>query len=357
MVSEHENAEDRGRLPAHEVREVVETSLCLLENKQREGRHRFVAFNLGFLPNLSYVNIAADCYMNIVSNHILSYDKVSRPYVTYDLPKVVTPTQQFTKYSFYLMTGFWPEQVSAISDELTLIPEMIQCRKTRCAATKEQAIFLLLRRWHLPTSWEIVSKDMRQQRSWCILIYYELFYLLAQHYRKLVRVLDYRRIMPLLESWGVQMNEHCGTNPSVLFFTDGKPWRMSRPGRGETVRQICEAAGCGDINLMQRAYYNGHYKYHGAKVQHVLQAGGMVYSFTCPIRNHDAMVLRNSAMHEMLCALYINGDPDRPVHVVTDKAYGRNDHFRPHWCVRSNSTNIAGVLIFMQSRVINQSTI
>ena len=48
MVSEHENAEDRGRLPAHEVREVVETSLCLLENKQREGRHRFVAFNLGF---------------------------------------------------------------------------------------------------------------------------------------------------------------------------------------------------------------------------------------------------------------------------------------------------------------------
>jgi hypothetical protein len=82
MVSEHESAEDRGRLPAHEVREVVETSLCLLENKQCEGRHRFVAFNLGFLPNLSYVNIAADCYMNLVCNHILSYDKVSRPYVT-----------------------------------------------------------------------------------------------------------------------------------------------------------------------------------------------------------------------------------------------------------------------------------
>ncbi len=93
---------------------------------------------------------------------------------------------------------------------------------------------------------------------------------------------------------------------------------------GETVRQICEAAGCGDINLMQRAYYNRHYKYHGAKVQHVLQADRMVYSLACPIRNHDAMVLRNSAIHEMLCALYINGDPDRPVHVVTDKAYGRN---------------------------------
>jgi hypothetical protein len=98
--------------------------------------------------------------MNVVSSHMLSHDKVSRSFITYNLPKVVTPTQQFTKYSFYLMTGFWPEQVSAISVELTLIPDMIQCRKT----TKEQAIFLLLQRWHLPTSWEIVSKDMRQQR-------------------------------------------------------------------------------------------------------------------------------------------------------------------------------------------------
>jgi hypothetical protein len=50
MVSEQENTEDRGHLPAHEVREVVETSLCLLQNKQREGRYRSVALNLGFCP-------------------------------------------------------------------------------------------------------------------------------------------------------------------------------------------------------------------------------------------------------------------------------------------------------------------
>jgi hypothetical protein len=81
--------------------------------------------------------------MNVISSHMLSYDKVSHPYVTYDLPKVVTPTQQFTKYSFYLMTWFWPEQVSAISVALTLILDIIQCQKTRCAATKEQAIFFV----------------------------------------------------------------------------------------------------------------------------------------------------------------------------------------------------------------------
>ena len=70
------------------------------------------------------------------------------------------------------------------------------------------AIFLLLRRWHIAGKWELVSKDMRQQRSWCILIYHEIFRLLAQYYRKCVRVLDYRRINPLLEEWGQQMAFH-----------------------------------------------------------------------------------------------------------------------------------------------------
>ncbi len=61
------------------------------------------------------------------------------------------------------------------------------------------------------------------------------------------------------------------------FFADGKPWRMSHPGKGQAVRELCTAAGTDDFNLMQHAYYNGHYKYHRAKVQHVLQADGMVY--------------------------------------------------------------------------------
>jgi hypothetical protein len=64
------------------------------------------------------------------------------------------------------------------------------------------------------------------------------------------------------------------------------------------------------------------------KVQHVLQADGMVHSFTCPIRNHE--VLRNSSMHLMLSALFVNGDADRPALTVTEKAYGRTPHFRPH---------------------------
>jgi hypothetical protein len=89
------------------------------------------------------------------------------------------------------------------------------------------------------------------------------------------------------------MADFCGTDRNVILFTDGKLWKMSCPGRGRAVREICLALGAADVNLMQRAFYNGHYKYHGGKVQHVLQADGIVYSFTCPIHNHDALILHN----------------------------------------------------------------
>jgi hypothetical protein len=77
--------------------------------------------------------------------------------------------------------------------------------------------------------------DLRQQRGWCIQIYDELFKLLVVAYCKCVRVLDYRRINPKLEEWGRQMSLHCGCDENVIFFTDGKPWKMTRPGRGTAV--------------------------------------------------------------------------------------------------------------------------
>jgi hypothetical protein len=80
---------------------------------------------------------------------------------------------------------------------------------------------------------------------------------------------------------------------------------------------------------MQRAYYNGHHKYHGAKQKQVLQADGVVHSFTCPIWNHNATVLLRYAMIMMLSILYVDGDRNRPVKSVTDKAYGRSENFCP----------------------------
>jgi hypothetical protein len=87
--------------------------------------------------------------------------------------------------------------------------------------------------------------------------------------------------------------------------------------------------GANDINLVQRAYYNGHYGFCGAKVHHVLQANGICYSFTCPLRRHDASVLQSSSMLTTLSVLHVNNDPLRRIKCCTDKAYGRTRHLRP----------------------------
>jgi hypothetical protein len=110
---------------------------------------------------------------------------------------------------------------------------------------------------------------------------------------------------------------------------DGKPWKMAKPGTGDAAAALLRAAGGDEVNQVQQAFYNGHYGFAGAKVQHVLQADGLCYSFTCPLRRHDAMVLQESSMLTMLSILYVNNDPAQPVKCVTDKAYGRTQHLQP----------------------------
>ena len=200
---------------------------------------------------------------------------------------------------------------------------------TRCSSSKQVALFLLLRRWKKADTWDDVSRLMRRRRVWCIKIYRAMFSLLASHYRRLVQVIDYRRILPLLEEWSADMVEYTGCCPDVIFFTDGKPWKLARPGHGDAADALVRAAGGDDVNLVQQAYYNGHYGFSGAKVQHVLQADGICYSFTCPLCRHDAMVLQESSMLTMLSVLFINNDPLRPVKCVSDKAYGRTQHLHP----------------------------
>ena len=160
---------------------------------------------------------------NFFSDHFMSYNKFSRPYIFYEQPRVDDPINHFSSHIYYQFTGFWPEQLNEICRELTLLPDRIRCRKTGCFASKHLALFLLLRQWHVAGNWEAVSYDLWQQRSWCIQIYHETFHLLAVNYRKCVRVLDYCRINPMLRAWGQQMSEHCGCDEDVIFFTDGKP--------------------------------------------------------------------------------------------------------------------------------------
>jgi hypothetical protein len=55
----------------------------------------------------------------------------------------------------------------------------------------------------------------------------------------------------------------------------------------------------------------------------------MAHSFTCQTCNQDAVVSQNSSMLLILSALYVNGDRNKPAITVTDKTYGRINHFKP----------------------------
>jgi len=112
----------------------------------------------------------------------------------------------------------------------------------------------------------------------------------------------------------------------VLFFSNGKPWKMAKLGNGVAADAHIRAAD--QINLIQQAFYNGHYGFSGAKVQQILQADGICYNFTCPLHRHDAMVLQVSSMLTMLSVLYMNNNPNRPAKCVTDKAYGHTQHLQ-----------------------------
>jgi hypothetical protein len=70
---------------------------------------------------------------------------------------------------------------------------------------------------------------------------------------------------------------------------------MAKPGTGDAAAALVRAAGGDQVNQVQQAFYNGHYGFSGAKVQHVLQAKGLCYSFTCPQCCHDAMYFRSPA--------------------------------------------------------------
>jgi len=333
-VSEHETAQSRGRFPSY-LRRQVNDLLCLLL-QQRARRGRWLLQSQMLSPSLRALFLTSNHHRHSSTvlnslfqatfHHYYSYDMRVRPTILFQHASLEDPVEELLAATFFQLSGFWPGQFTEVSENLLLIPDTIICPITRCRASKKLAIFLMLRRWNKADTWDDVARTLLRCRVWCIKIYRALFQLIAHHYRILVQVIDYCRIMPLLEDWSTETVHYSGCCPDVLFFTDGKPWKMARPERGEAAEALVRAAGGDDVNLVQQAYYNGHYGFSGAKVQHVLQADGICYSFTCPLRRHDAMVLQESSMLTMLSVLYVNNDPLRPVKYVTDKAYGRTRH-------------------------------
>jgi hypothetical protein len=143
VVSEQDSAFDHGQIPAHEARAAMNTSITLLMAKAGLGRHHACMLMFDCIVGIqrSTVHVAARSYMDMISDHFISYNKFSRPFIFYEQPRVDDPSIQYSSNVYYQLTGFWPEQLQEIFRELTLLPDRIRCRKTGCSTSKHLALF------------------------------------------------------------------------------------------------------------------------------------------------------------------------------------------------------------------------
>lgn len=81
------------------------------------------------------------------------------------------------------------------------------------------------------------------------------------------------------------------------------------------------------VNQIQQAFYNGHYKKHGAKIQHVILANGIVHAFPFSIREHDSRGYYKSPIEwQMQCLKHTDGSP---LKLGTDQAYAESESLVP----------------------------
>jgi hypothetical protein len=147
VVSEQDSAFDHGQIPAHEARAAMNTSITLLMAKAGLGRHHACMLMFDCIVGIqqSTVHVAARSYMDMISDHFISYNKFSRPFIFYEQPRVDDPSIQYSSNVYYQLTGFWPEQLQEIFRELTLLPDRIRCRKTGCSTSKHLALFFIVK--------------------------------------------------------------------------------------------------------------------------------------------------------------------------------------------------------------------
>jgi hypothetical protein len=76
----------------------------------------------------------------------------------------------------------------------------------------------------------------------------QIFYLLDQHYKQLVHVLDYRRITSLLSDW-----INTGYIADLTFLQTDKTCKNTHSGQEESAQALVADAGWDDIYLLQKS--------------------------------------------------------------------------------------------------------
>lgn len=88
---------------------------------------------------------------------------------------------------------------------------------------------------------------------------------------------------------------------------DGKGERTCKPGTGEAVQRLSASLNM-HVDMVQEAYYNGYHKFHGLRVQHIIDASSMITCFATALRDGDSKVFVESGMKLQIASLFVNGD-------------------------------------------------
>ena len=84
--------------------------------------------------------------------HYMSYNKIYRPTPAFTAPPMYEPWSTLTEQAFMDTARFTREEFMEVVQKLVLIPGVV-ITKTRCRATKQLALYVVLRRWSGPESW------------------------------------------------------------------------------------------------------------------------------------------------------------------------------------------------------------
>jgi hypothetical protein len=91
-------------------------------------------------------------------HHYYLFDMFIRPTILFNEGPMEDPVSELPSKEFYELSGFWPYQFREIVDNLHLIPRRITCSVTHYVASRDVAVFMMLRRWRKADKWEDVSR-------------------------------------------------------------------------------------------------------------------------------------------------------------------------------------------------------
>lgn len=196
----NDSALSRGRIPAHDIH--------LFKNAfhvQRDDDNNHVIMTQRRIREAGLPYEYCRCsesngvplLQRTLIQHFTSSDQVTCP-IEPDLGcRMTQPLQELDNNTFYTLVVFWPVQFCDICSCFSVLPARIKTA-SHCRASWEEALFLLLLLWKHIATWDYTKWLMRRGQCWCVTMYKPIFALVARHYRRCVKVIDYRCVVPLL---------------------------------------------------------------------------------------------------------------------------------------------------------------